>query len=89
MQKELNKALKRVLQSLSHYSFCEKLVYKCLTYNRNIKIQNEKFTTKMCYLCGHYNEKVKGEKKIKCNGCNLKYDRDNDSAVNICLASLE
>jgi IS605 OrfB family transposase len=89
MKNDINKATKRVLQSLSHYSFREKLVYKCLTYNRNIKIQNEKFTTKMCYLCGHYNEKVKGEKKIKCNGCKVEYDRDSGSAVNICLASLE
>jgi IS605 OrfB family transposase len=43
---------KRLLQVMSHYSFREKLVFKCLTLGSKIIVQNEKYTTKFCSNCG-------------------------------------
>ena len=85
----LSSSTKRVLQSLSHYSFREKLVYKCLSYDRKIIIQEEKYTTKMCPICSHYNENVKDEKLIHCNGCGCDYDRDGGASECIYVSSLE
>jgi IS605 OrfB family transposase len=89
LQGELRRPTKRLLQTLSHYSFREKLVYKCLTLGSKVIVQNESYTTKMCSNCGYYNSHIKGEKIIKCKGCNKVYDRDTDGAKCIYLKSLE
>lgn len=89
MQHGLSNSTNRVLQSLSHYSFREKLVYKCLTYDRNVIIQIERYTTKMCCICGNYDEKITGEKEIKCKKCGNKFDRDGGSAQNMYYGVLE
>ncbi|ATZ80656.1 hypothetical protein BMW23_0610 [Bodo saltans virus] len=86
--KDLNKGTKRVLQSLSHYKFRERLVYKALSLGCKIIVQNEKYTTKTCTLCGHYNEWVTTEHSIDCKGCKKTYNRDNNGARNIFLKSL-
>ncbi len=89
MNNKLNKGTKRILQSLSHYEFREKLVYKCLSKTRKIIVQDEKYTTKMCPCCGHYNDWVKGEKKIKCKGCSKEFDRDGGASQNIYMCALK
>jgi hypothetical protein len=89
MNNKLSKETKRVIQSLSHYNFREKLVYKCLSKTRKIIVQEEKYTTKMCSCCGHYNEWIRGEKKIKCKGCLKEYDRDVGASQNIYMSALK
>jgi len=89
MGDDISSEIKRVLQSLSHYSFRQKLVYKCLSYDRKIIIQNEKYKTKTCPMCGEYNEWVTKEKKIKCKGCDKTYDRDGGASQNIYMLALE
>jgi IS605 OrfB family transposase len=85
---ELRRPTKRLLQTLSHYSFREKLVYKCLTLGSKVIVQDESYTTKMCSNCGFYNSWVKSEKIINCKGCKKIYDRDIDAAKCIYLKSL-
>ena len=89
MNNKISKETKRVIQSLSHYNFREKLVYKCLSKTRKIIIQEEKYTTKMCSCCGYYNEWIKGEKIIKCKGCSKEYDRDGGASQNIYMSALK
>ncbi len=89
LQGELRRPTKRLLQTLSNYSFREKLVYKCLTLGSKVIVQDESYTTKMCSNCSYYNSHIKCEKTIKCEGCNKVYDRDTDAAKCIYLKSLE
>ncbi len=78
-----------MLQSLSHYKFRSKLVYKSQTYERKLIVKDEKYTTKTCSKCSYYNDNVKVEKVIECKGCNKKYDRDGSSAQNIYMSVLD
>ena len=89
MQHGLSRMTNRVLQSLSHYNFRERLVYKCLSFGRKVIIQSERYTTKMCCICGNYDENIRGEKEIKCKKCENKFDRDGGSSQNIYYAALE
>ena len=77
-----------MLQTLSHYKFRERLVYKAFSLGSKVIIQNEKYTTKTCSLCGYYNEWIRGEHIIKCKGCKKEYNRDNNGALNILYKSL-
>lgn len=80
---------KRILQSLSHYNFRQKLVYKSLTYDRKIIVADEKYTTKTCPICANYNEYVRDEKTIICKGCKFSYDRDGGASQCIYMSALE
>ncbi len=86
---EVADMVKRVGTIMRHYDFRSKLVYKCLSKGTKIKIQDEKFTTKMCSSCGYYNNEVRGEKKILCGGCKEILDRDKYSARGIIIKSLK
>lgn len=78
----------RMLLQLSHYSFKEKLKYKCNEYQRKLLITSEAYTSKTCTNCGHLNC-VGKKRKICCFGCNIKIDRDLNGARNIYLRAVE
>ena len=86
---EIAEIVKRVGTVMRHFDFRSKLVYKCLSKGTKIKVQDEKFTTKMCSVCGYYNKEVKSEKKILCGGCKELLDRDKYSARGILIKSLK
>lgn len=80
---------KRIIQNLSFYSFLEKLKYKCLTRNVDLKIVDEHYTSKMCSCCGNIKKDLKGNKIYNCTSCNISMDRDYNGSRNIFLKSIK
>ena len=84
-QNHLASKTNRMLQTLSHYKFQQKLEGQCSKYNRCFVLQNESYTTKTCGLCGTMNECVGGKDVFQCEKCGLESDRDFHAARNILL----
>ena len=78
----LKKSTKRLLYSLSHYRFRERLAYQAEKYGVKLKIVSEYQTTIKCSNCKKINN-VKSKKTYKCIKCNLIADRDMNAAKNI------
>jgi IS605 OrfB family transposase len=85
----LKKMNKRIIQCLSFYSFLEKLKYKCLIKNTDLKIVDEHYTSKMCTLCTNIKEDLKGDKTYNCTVCNISIKRDYNGSRNIFLKSIK
>lgn len=83
-QSTLNKMSKRLAYKLKFYQFRQRLEYKCDTKNRNLKVVNEKYTSKTCSNCGYYKENLGGSRTFECNKCKIFIDRD----VNACKCIL-
>ena len=79
---------KRVGLKLKFYQFSERLKYKCNISNRNYKIVNESYTSKMCSRCGNMKNDLGSNKIYKCTECNLKIDRDINGARGIFIKSI-
>ena len=75
----------RMLLSLSHYKFKQKLLYMGSKRGNRVIIVNEAFTTKTCGKCGEINQNIGGKKIFKCNKCGICVDRDINGARNILL----
>lgn len=85
----LNKINKRIIQCLSFYSFLEKLKYKCLIKNTELKIVDEHYTSKMCTFCANIKKDLKGDKIYNCTVCNISINRDYNGSRNIFLKSIK
>jgi len=72
----LNKQNKRIMTSLSYYTFRQRLEYKCKSKRINYKVVNESYTSKTCSCCGSIKERLGAAKIFTCNNCNLTIDRD-------------
>jgi IS605 OrfB family transposase len=78
----LKESTKRLLYSLSHFRFRERLINQAEKYGVQVKVVSEYMTTKTCSCCG--NKKEVGKDKIyKCSKCGLEADRDINAAKNI------
>jgi putative transposase len=73
---------KRMMQSLSHYRFKQRLAHVCYRYGTTLHVVDESFTTKTCGKCGCLNN-VGGDKIYKCSSCNYICHRDIHGARNI------
>jgi len=82
----LNKRVKFVLNSLSHYRFRQHLLNKCKEKGCKIELINESYTSLCCGNCGlkskTYNNRVKS-----CS-CGCKIDRDLNGSRNIFIKML-
>ena len=78
---------KRMMLTLSHYKFRNRLIYKSNQRGCSVMITTEEFTSKTCTSCGTIND-VAGKKTYSCSACNLKIDRDINGARNILLRTL-
>jgi putative transposase len=85
----LKKMDKRIVQKLSFYQFLDKLKYKCLVKNVNLKIVEEHYTSKVCTNCGNYNKDLTGEKIYECKECKKEIKRDYNGARNIFIKSIK
>lgn len=84
----LNKRVKFVLNSLSHYSFRQHLINKCNEYGCELKIVSEEYTSVTCTKCGEVSNKC--EKRIKeCEKCGYKINRDINGARNILIKNIK
>jgi putative transposase len=84
----LSKELKRIGLMMRMSKFRQRLEYKCLINGIKISVVNEAYTSKVCSKCGNYKKELKGEKVYECLNCNVKRDRDLNSATNIILLTL-
>ena len=84
----LQKMDKRIIQKLSFYKFLNKLKYKCIVRNINIKIIDEYYTSKVCTNCGNLKSDLKGESIYNCSLCNINIKRDYNGSRNIFIKSI-
>ncbi|GCE15244.1 RNA-guided endonuclease InsQ/TnpB family protein [Tengunoibacter tsumagoiensis] len=65
------------------YTFTQMLVYKCQLYGKELVLENERNTSKMCSGCGNLQAMPLWKRTYCCVECGLVMDRDENSAVNI------
>src|SRR5260370_11007187 len=59
------------------------LVYKCLRFGKELFIEDERDTTRMCHVCKRKQDMPLWIRTYRCENCGLVMDRDENSAVNI------
>ena len=79
---------KRVLQSLSHYSFRNTLLQKATLARKVVKVVSESYTTKQCNRCGYMNWKIGSSEVFTCKNCKIVCHRDVHSGRGIFIRSL-
>lgn len=87
-QRNISKKTSRLMLSLRHCNFIDKLKYKCDEYQRNLIIVDECYTSKTCGRCGYIDHHLGSSKIYKCLRCSLEIDRDYNGARNILLKYL-
>lgn len=86
--RNIGKTTTRNMLCLSHFSFLQKLKFKCIEYQRNLIITSEEYTSKTCGKCGTLNQNLGSSKTFKCGICEVTIDRDINGARNILLKYL-
>jgi IS605 OrfB family transposase len=79
---------KRVLQSLSHYSFRRTLLQKATLARRVVRVVSEAYTTKQCNRCGYMNWTIGSSEVFSCKNCGTVCHRDVHSGRGIFIRSL-
>jgi len=79
---------KRVLQSLSHYSFRSTLLQKATLKRKVVSVVSEAYTTKQCNHCGYMNWTIGSSEEFTCRNCHVKCHRDVHSGRGIFIKSL-
>lgn len=87
--KDRNKHLNRsVFNDWGLYTFVQMLTYKCPLYGKELVLENERNTSKMCSGCGNLQKMPLWKRTYCCVECGLVMDRDENSAVNILMRFL-
>ena len=81
---QLEDMMKRILISMKHYEFRQRLKYKSEAKRVVCTEVDEKFTSIICTNCGNCKEKFKGE-IYKCTECLSVMDRDDVGGRNMLL----
>lgn len=79
---------KRVLQSLSHYSFRRTLLQKATFARKVVRVVSEAYTTKQCNRCGYMNWTIGPSEVFSCKNCGTVCHRDVHSGRGIFITSL-
>ena len=87
LQGNLHPRVKLLLQSLSHYTFRQRLKAKCEELGVEFAEVDESYTSKTCGSCGEINENLGAKKVFECK-CGFKIDRDVNGARNIMIKNL-
>ena len=74
----------KLLQTLSHFTFRQRLKYMCNKYNCEYREQNEYYTSQICGGCGAKHSMDCSE-TYKCPDCEWTWDRDFNGARNIMI----
>ena len=85
LQGNLSKFLKPLFQTLSHYTFSERLQSKCEEYRVEYARVDESYTSKTCGGCSALNETLGASKVFTCSKCSFTIDRDVNGARNIMI----
>jgi len=87
--KDRNKHLNRsVFNEWGLYTFVQMLTYKCSLYGKELVLENERDTSKMCSSCGNLQKMPLWKRTYCCVKCGLVMDRDENSAINILMRFL-
>lgn len=86
-KKRLNKRVKFVLNSLSHYKFRMHLAQKCVEYGSEMVEVTEEYTSVTCTNCGTISNSYSKKREKHCC-CGYKIDRDINGARNIMLKNI-
>ena len=84
----LNKRVKYVLNTLSHYKFRQHLLNKCEEYGCELSVKTEEYTSKLCSKCGKISDKYNNREK-ECEHCEYKINRDINGARNILVKNMK
>jgi transposase len=85
----LSDMTKVIGQTLSFYSFKQRLKYKYHVRECSYNEINEKYTSKLCSCCGlYYNQKLGANDIYHCPNCNISIDRDVNGCRGIYLKTL-
>jgi len=68
---------------LSHFTFRERLKFKCEQYGSKYYEVSEFMTSKTCNNCKKPNMSLGSSKTFSCNRCGLTMDRDHNASINI------
>jgi IS605 OrfB family transposase len=79
---------KRLLTSMSHYTFRMRLLAKCQQYECRFIEVNEAYTSKMCGQCRMIKQDLGAAKTYNCVACGYTADRDANAARNIYIKGL-
>lgn len=81
----LQKKTKRLLYSLSHYSFRQRLTHQANKYGVQLDVVTEFMTTRRCSSCGCDHKEIGSNKTFACPNkkCNMIADRDINAAKNM------
>jgi putative transposase len=79
---------KRVLQSLSHYSFRRTLIQKASLFRKKVSVVSEAYTTKQCNCCGYMNWTIGSSETFSCRNCQTVCHRDVHSSRGIFIRSM-
>lgn len=88
VQQPINRRVKFVLNSLSHYKFRQHLSQKCDEYGCKLHVVTEEYTSKTCTNCGEQSSKYSSTRIKECV-CGHKMDRDINGARNIFIKNIE
>lgn len=85
-KRNINRSTVRSMQTLSHYTFRQRLEHLCHVKNRTLVVVHEEYTSITCGRCGVKNDGLGGNPVFCCNVCDFgPIDRDLHAARNICL----
>ena len=87
-KKQLPRIIKQIMSSLCFFKFKERLKYKCMITNTNLKIVNEAYTSQCCSNCGHRDVLLGSKKEYNCEECKIQIDRDINGSICILLKAL-
>jgi len=82
-KKGLSVNVKKVLGSLSHYRFRQRLQHKCAENRCQYLEVTEEWTSKTCSNCGNIKYDLKKDRTYKCEKCKKELNRDANGSVNI------
>jgi len=86
----LHSQTSRMMYTLSHYKFRQRLERKCKEKEKILKIREEYYTSKTCTNCGNIKHDLKLTDRIyECKKCGLKIKRDYSGPRNILLRNIK
>ncbi len=86
--KTMHCTVKRLLQSISQYTFRQRLQDKCEEYGVEFIVADESYTSKTCGGCAKLNDELGSSKVFNCD-CGFTADRDVNGARNIMIKYLQ
>ena len=87
-ENRLNRKVKFVLNSMSHYRFRLLLIAKCKEYGCQLVIDTEEYTSMTCVKCGKIS-KVYDNRIKECKYCKTEIHRDVGGAINFAIKTKE